>query len=193
MTDTELIDRIKNDDHGAFQQLFERYWDFLFAVIYRRLQDEDQTKDLVQDIFIHLWNNRRTLYATPSLEPLLVSSARNQIVSLHRKQQVRLMGEQELLYKIGRMEETDDMLLSKEIGQLIDEELVKMPLNMRRCFQLSRKEGKSITEIALELLLSEQTVKNNLSEALKRLRSGLGGYHAEYLSSLLLIQLLLKK
>lgn len=193
MTDSELIDSIRNGDHGAFEQLFDRYWDFLFAIIYRRLQDEDQTKDLVQDIFIYIWNNRKTIYAEPTLEPLLVRTARNQIVSLYRKEQVRLVGEHELLQKLSRMDETDDLLLSKEVGQLIDEELTKMPMNMRKCFQLSRKEGKTISEIALQLLLSEQTVKNNISEALKRLKTGLGTYHAEYLSSILLLHLFIKR
>jgi RNA polymerase sigma-70 factor (ECF subfamily) len=79
---------------------------------------------------------------------------------------------------------SDEQLLLKEVTQTVDAELSKMPVNMRQCFRLSRYEDKSIREIAAELKLSEQTVKNNISEALRRLRISVEQGSLIYLSVL---------
>ncbi len=188
-SDKELLEAIKQDDHAAFEILFNRYWDYLFGIVYRRLNDREETLDVVQDIFVYLWNSRASLSVKSGLEPYLFSAARNQLYSLYRRNQLRQVKE-EMQAVVSVPLEADGQLLFREVDRLVTDELQKMPDNVRKCFTLSREEGKSIREIAAELTLSEKTVKNNISDALKRLRLHLGSYSAETLSVLLITEML---
>jgi len=169
-SDKELLQGIVREDEQAFQVLFDRHWKSLFSFVYRLTRDESQTKDILQDVFIDVWNNRSNLYSENSLLPYLNTIARNKVMSAFRKDKVRLQGADILLENINRAVQSDEQLLFKEVKKSVDDELSKMSFNMRACFQLSRYEDKTIREIAVELGLSEQTVKNNISEALRRLR-----------------------
>ncbi len=169
-SDQALLEAMALGDEDAFHVLFNRYWKKLFSFVYRLTQDESHTKDILQDVFLYIWKNREVLYAQESFMPYLNTVARNNVMMSFRKDKIRLVGADVLLENIQRSAQPDDQILLKEVKQTVDEELSKMPSNMRKCFQLSRFEDKSIREIAVELGLSEQTVKNNISEALKRLR-----------------------
>jgi RNA polymerase sigma-70 factor (family 1) len=169
-SDKELLQGIVRDEEQAFQVLFDRHWQSLFSFVYRLTRDESQTKDILQDVFIDVWNNRDTLYSENSLLPYLNTIARNKVMSAFRRDRVRLLGKDILKEDIDRSIQSDERLLFNEVKLAVDDELFKMSFTMRSCFQLSRYEDKSIREIAKELSLSERTVKNNISEALRRLR-----------------------
>jgi len=170
LPDKELLEAIASGDEQAFHILFNRYWKSMFSFVYRLTKDESHTKDILQDVFLYIWKNRDTLYAEQSFLPYLHTVARSNIMMAFRRDKIRLQGADVLLETIARSGQADDQLLLKEVKQTVDKELLKMPFNMRLCFQLSRFEDKSIRDIARELNLSEQTVKNNISEALRRLR-----------------------
>jgi len=186
-SDKELLKQMASGDEQAFHLLFNRYWKNLFSFVYRLTKDESHTKDILQDVFLYCWNKRATIYAEASLLPYLITVARNNVMMAFRKDKIRLEGADVLLETIERYASVDEQLLFKELKNAVDNELLKMPFNMRSCFQLSRFEDKSIRDIAAELGLSEQTVKNNISEALRRLR-----HSAEY-GSLLYLSLLIVK
>jgi len=181
-SDKELIKEISSGDELAFQHLFDRHWKPLYAFVDRLISDEDQTKDILQNSFMEIWKRKESLFVDDSLMPLLIKIAKNEVITLFRRNKVRLAGDQILISKLQRMEEADDRLIASELKQEIDNELVKMPFNMRQCFRLSKFENRSVKEIALELRLSEQTVKNNISEALRRLRTALLNSDAGYLA-----------
>lgn len=183
-SDKELLQEIALGDELAFQMLFNRHWKALFSYVYRLTRDESHTKDILQDVFMYVWNNRETLYSAESFLPYLNTVARNNVMTAFRKDKIRLQGADVLLDNVGRSVAADDQLLLKEVKQSVDNELLKMPFNMRLCFQLSRYEDKSIRDIAAELKLSEQTVKNNISEALRRLRISVEQGSLIYLSLL---------
>lgn len=183
-SDKELLDAVRTGSEQAFQCLFDRHWKALYAFVFRLLNDEDQTKDILQNTFLELWNKKDTLLVNDSLLPYLAKVAKNDVISLFRRDKVRLEGVETLVENLQRTAYSDERLLTNELQQAIDEELTKMPLNMQRCFQLSRYENKSIRDIASELLLSEQTVKNNISDALRRLRQALSSNPAGYFALL---------
>jgi RNA polymerase sigma-70 factor (family 1) len=184
-SDKELLQNIALGNEQAFQMLFNRHWKSLFSFVYRLTRDEDQTKDILQDVFLYLWNNRENLYAGESFLPYLNTVARNNVMSAFRRDKVRLQGVEVLSEAVKLSDSSDEQLLLKEVTQTVDAELSKMPVNMRQCFRLSRYEDKSIREIAAELKLSEQTVKNNISEALRRLRISVEQGSLIYLSVLI--------
>lgn len=183
-SDKELLHDIALGNEQAFQMLFNRHWKSLFSFVYRLTRDEEHTKDILQDVFMYLWKNRENLYAGESFLPYLNTVARNNVMSAFRKDKIRLHGVDVLSETIKLSDDSDERLILKEVTQSVDNELLKMPANMRRCFRLSRYEDKSIREIAAELRLSEQTVKNNISEALRRLRISVEQGSLIYLSVL---------
>lgn len=191
-TDRELLDAIKGGDHGAFEVLFNKYWEYLFGIIFSKLNDRAQTEDIVQDIFIYIWNSRATLNIVNGMEPYLFSAAKNQVYTLFRRSKLRTSKEEQYDYPTSAGQ-ADELLLFREVDKLVNQELDRMPENVRRCYTLSRKDGMSIREIAKELMLSEKTVSNNLSDALKRLRIHLGSYSAETLSAILVTEIILHK
>ena len=172
-SDKELIEALRSGDENAFECIFELHWQPLYAFVNKMIADQDQTKDVLQNTFLEVWKRKETLYADDSILPFLIKVAKNEVITLFRKDKVRLTGDEILISNLQREGLTDDKLLATELQGAIESELIKMPVNMRKCFHLSRYEQKSIKDIAAELLLSEQTVKNNISEALKRLRNGL--------------------
>ncbi|GAA4310634.1 hypothetical protein GCM10023149_05380 [Mucilaginibacter gynuensis] len=183
-SDKELLNAIASGNEQAFHTLFNRHWKTLFNFVYRLTKDGSSTKDILQDVFMHVWNNRETLYAQESFLPYLNTVAKNNVMSAFRKEKVRLQGTDALLNNLQRVNQSDDQLLMKEVQHAVDTELEKMPFNMRLCFQLSRYQDRSIRDIARELTLSEQTVKNNISEALRRLRNSVEQGSLLYLSVL---------
>lgn len=178
-SDQDLITAMKNGDQNAFEALYEQYWPEVYTMIYRRINDREVTKDILQDIFINLWNYRHRIIAERSLAPWLNSAAKKQSISWYRKQvstkqRETLYQENETLIVPAPTE-----LETKELQELLDLEIEKMPENMKLSFRLSRFENKSVREIAEELSLSEQTVRNNVSMALERLRSQTKRFYSE--------------
>jgi len=179
LSDQDLVTAMKNGDQKAFEALYEQYWPEVYTMIYRRINDREVTKDILQEIFINLWNYRHRIIAERSLAPWLNSIAKKQTISWYRKQistkqRETLYQENETLIVPAPTE-----LEAKELQELLDLEIEKMPDNMKLSFRLSRFENKSVREIAEELSLSEQTVRNNVSMALERLRSRAKRFYSE--------------
>jgi len=181
-SDRELTEEMRYGSESAFQAVFERHWKPLYAFVFRLVNDEDQTKDILQNTFLDIWKRREQLFAADSLMPLLIKIAKNEVISLFRKDKVRLAGDEILIRNLQQIASADEQLIVNELQGEIDKELVKMPVNMRQCFHLSKYENRSVKEIAEELMLSEQTVKNNISEALKRLKMALLVSNSGYLA-----------
>lgn len=179
LTDQDLITAMKNGDQKAFEELYDRYWPEVYRMIYRRVRDREVTKDIVQEIFINLWRYRSRIIAERSLAPWLNVTARKQAISWYRKQ--TSTKQREALYQDAEVvvPSASTEFEAKELQDLLNQEIERMPVNMKQSFQLSRDENKSIREIAAELCLSEQTVRNNISLALERLRSQTRKFYAE--------------
>jgi RNA polymerase sigma-70 factor (family 1) len=185
-SDKELLHAMSSGDQVAFTVLFNRHWKSLFAFVHKLTQDENETKDILQDVFVHIWNSKEKLYANESFLPYLNTVAYSNVMMAFRRNKIKLQGTDTLLQMVERSMQSDDRLLYMEAKQSVDHALEKMPVNMRQCFRLSRFDEKSIREIAAELGLSEQTVKNNISEALRRLKLSIGQGSLLYFSLLLL-------
>jgi len=170
LPDDELLRRIQDDDQQAFSTLVFRYNVRLYRIVYNRVRMEDDAKDIIQEIFISLWNNRHRITSS-DLFAYLSKSAFYAVIDwqlLHKKNMAR----HHLL--LGRDEPyilpVEDQMIANELKQELMEEVEKMPATTGLVFRMSRIEQKSVKEIAATTNLSEQTVKNNISIALKQLR-----------------------
>lgn len=170
--DQALLTLMQQDVADAFAVVVHRYRKQLYSQIYKRLGSEDDTKDLLQDIYLSLWNNRMSIVITESFLPYLSRAAHYTIVDqyLFRKKRSALEVSLSLMDEPLHLP-VEEIILARDLQHEFDQELLKMPVTVQDVFRLSRKEGLSIKEIAVKLDLSEQTVKNYISSALQCLRA----------------------
>jgi RNA polymerase sigma-70 factor (ECF subfamily) len=174
LSDKELINMVQANHAGAFEEIFKRHWEPLYLFALQRLKDQDEAKDTVQDVLISYWLKAKTHTLTGTLEAYLFSSVRYEI--LHKISKSIKKEEKLTHYTTTVLPDflnTLDPLEQKELLAAIDREVASLPDRLREIYLLSKEENLSIKEIATRLNLSEQTVKNQLSTALKKLRIGL--------------------
>ncbi|MGV6945128.1 RNA polymerase sigma factor [Sphingobacterium kyonggiense] len=160
-------------DGNAYAELYDRYFAVIYSFNRRMLHDDDQAEDLTQEIFMALYESA-TQTSISSVRSYLYQSARYALIDHARKQKSRydyLAGLQDY-YQKG-VWSTDDTVIERDLQQLIESEIDKLPSKMRAIFELSRKHYLSNKEIADNLNLSEGTVRQQIHNALVRLRSRL--------------------
>jgi len=172
-SDSELFEELKKDNKMAFSILFDRYSDILFRFIQKRIESIPDVEDIIQEVFISMWNRRSKIEVADSIYPYLFKAAKYEMIdwlikSEKRNHHLDYLEINKDQYLIGNTSE--DELIAKELARLLENELSRMPDTMRSVFRLSRSEDMSIKDIANQLSLSEQTVKNNVSMALNRLK-----------------------
>jgi RNA polymerase sigma-70 factor (family 1) len=186
LTDLELVDLLKSEGYAAFTEIYNRYWDKLFAVAYYRLDDELEAEETVQNVFLSLWKRRDNLELTHSLSTYLSVAVKYQVITklalLRRKQQhINSLSKTE-----EGIETTTNWLSEKELKIQIQTCINQLPEKCRIVFQLSREQGKTNAQIAHELEISEKTVEGHITKALHTLRGSLN-------ISIPLLLILLKK
>lgn len=168
-TDDELLRMIQADNEKAFAVLVYRYNVRLFNIINVRIRSDDDAKDILQEIFISFWNNRSQVNI--SVLGYLSRAAFYAVIDWQIEKKKNISRTQLLLTQDEPTAASiDEYVIAGELHDEILDEIKKLPTTTRTVFQMSRVEHKSVREIARELHLSEQTVKNNLSIALQHLR-----------------------
>lgn len=181
---------MKENNEQAFACLIDRYDAVLFRHLLRRIQSVADAQEILQDIFISLWNKRAVIYADETIYPYLFRAAKYEIIDWYAKSKKRILKEELLLSEEYQVDfPAEDFLIAGELNELLNAEVAKMPPTMKTVFEMSRNESLSVKEIAARLSISEQTVKNNISIALKRLRVTLKHEHYVIISSVILFRL----
>jgi RNA polymerase sigma-70 factor (ECF subfamily) len=174
-TDQELTALLKQGDHAAFTAIYDRFFKVLFLHAVKRLHDEDEARDLVQELFSVLWLKRETVVAKTNLSNYLYTATRNGVFNFIARQKV---GAKYLNSLPSEIDEaiciTDHLARERQLSIVIEREIAALPEKMRIVFELSRKQGLSHKQIAERLGISEETVKSQIKNALKQLRVKLG-------------------
>lgn len=178
--DAELWKMAREGSLPAYGELYERYWETLYETAYWRLYDKAAAKDIVQEVFIYCWQKREQIQITESVIAYLRAAVRFKILNYLKSEQAR----DKYRHLAGRelpeiTHATEETLASADLEASYRRELLRLPEKMRQLFIDSRDHGLSVREIAEKHALSEQTVKNQLSSALKKLREGLGNFFLE--------------
>lgn len=173
--DLELAAMLKTGDAAAFTVLFERYSPVLYAHLFKRLNDQELARDMVQDIFANLWVKKTELTITHSVQAYLFVSARNKVFDyMARAENVDkyLHYLQSFLNNPANIQSNnpETQLSMRLLEQLVEREIARLPPRMRQVFEMSRKSNMSHRQIAEILNLSEETVRDQIKKALKVLR-----------------------
>jgi len=175
LSDQELLSLLREDNHAAYTEIYNRYSGVLYLHAYNRLRDREESKDLLQELFTTIWNNRKDLDIRSTLSGYLYRAVMNRVFKYFSRKQT------EEKY-IGSIQEsvnsgdciTDHLVRQNQLAGIIEKEIDALPPKMREIFVMSRKERLSHKEIAEQLGLAESTVKKQVNNALKILRGKLG-------------------
>lgn len=194
LINSTLLDRIRRGDSYAFATVFKRYWEQLFAAAYRRLGDEDLSKDIVQEVFMNIWDKCRKIPVDPAhFEFYLLRAVKSRVLNYYTSQQARRQVLDAVAHRMEMMDgETSDPKQYRELEIFLDQQVDQLPETMKAVL-LMRNDDHTVERIAATLNIAEQTVRNYLSEASHRLRKGLlkkisdGGMASLFVSAFLLM------
>ncbi|ATL46611.1 RNA polymerase subunit sigma-24 [Chitinophaga caeni] len=171
-SDGALIQSLKEDDTAAFELLYDKYWKTLYIKACQRV-DQDEAKDIIQEVMISFWNRRHKVEIKEEgdIAKYLYTAVKYRVISHYAFQAKEIKKIDYLEVLSGEL--NHETVETKELKASIEAAISRLPTRMQQVFRMSREEDLSIADIAKQLNLSEQTVKNQLTEALKRLRSAL--------------------
>ncbi|HEX8023941.1 RNA polymerase sigma-70 factor [Mucilaginibacter sp.] len=173
MSDMQLIGRLKADDEAALTMIYRRYWQSLFKAAYNILKDRQACEDIIQELFIKLWDCRAEVEISISLKAYLYASVRYGVYRQIRTGAVKSEIFDDLIERL-HTPATHNSIEHKELLLQISQVIDTLPEKCREVYKLSREECLSHKEIALQLNISTKTVENHLTKALRELRGSLG-------------------
>ncbi|QJE29211.1 RNA polymerase sigma-70 factor [Parabacteroides distasonis] len=173
------LERLRSGSYGDFTKLYESYASRLYAFALHLTHSDALAKDIVQETFIKVWVRREQIDLDMSFSAFLFTMAKNQLLNEFRRQaNSPLFLEDVVLNESGDGEETaiERKLSFEEFNHRLEIAKQKLTPRQRELFELNKEQGITITEIAAKALISEQSVRNQLSQALHVLRKELGKY-----------------
>jgi RNA polymerase sigma-70 factor (family 1) len=174
-SDQELIRQLRQGSAPAFKLLFDKYSQILYRFSFRYLKSEADSQEIVQDVFLKLWQNREQIKSDTSFKSYLFTIAFNTILK-HFNQKIKA-GKYSLDILDALAEENPALETRYQYELLVErlEELIgQMPERRRAIFLKRKKEGLSVKEIAAEMNISVKTVENQITEAMNFLRKSFG-------------------
>jgi len=171
--DARLVFLLGTGDEKAFTELYNRYWERLLFIAGLKLKDLSIAEELVQDIFLDLWNRRTSLDIKGEVGAYLAVSMKYKVINAQVK--LKRAEEYKLIMARDLSEEdhsTEQFLQFDELRQRLAALVNELPEKCRITYQLSKEHNLSHKEIATRLLVSEKAVEANLARAMKSLRKG---------------------
>ena len=172
-SNSDLILLIQKDDQVAFYNLYERYCRRLYGFVFRYIKQKEDAEEIVQEVFVKIWESRNKIDAYSSLESFLFTIAYNTTISLLRKR----ISEKKYLEHLQSLQHPDDLpdlideIHFNELNDRVQVLLNELTPRQKEIYQLSREEGLSHDEIARKLDISVNTVKKHMANTLAFLKS----------------------
>ena len=175
LPDAQLVDLLRLGDSLAFTEIYNRYQKLLYVYAFRKLKDKDEAKDIIQDVYVALWNTKETFDILTTLSGYLYKAVLNRALNAFRHKKIDESHIESFIKIIETNAATTDYLIrEKDISELIDKEVSLLPGKMREIFELRRKHYMSNKDIAEHLDISEHTVSTQMKRALKILKDKFG-------------------
>jgi RNA polymerase sigma-70 factor (ECF subfamily) len=169
-SDQQILDAIRQGDEKAFSELFSRYWDTAHRIAYSKVRSLETTQEIVQELFITLWDKRETL-VIQNIPAFITTCIKNKAIKIIESQIVkRKYWEYYKTYIPQNESVTESEVDFNELKEAIEAGMERLPAKSKKVFQLNRFHGRSIPEIADMLNLSEKAIEYHLTRSLKHLR-----------------------
>ncbi|HTN08003.1 RNA polymerase sigma-70 factor [Agriterribacter sp.] len=173
-SDTKLLQSLKSGDQSAFNALYELYAASLTGYAASRVASLEEARDIIHDLFVYIWDERENIAITTSFKSFLFAAVRYRIID-HIRKNITRREYAEMTQRLTNdfINNAEDELTAKNLNQTIELAVNNLPLRTKEIYRLSRHHQLAVKEIACQLHLSEQTVKNQLTTALSYLRASL--------------------
>jgi RNA polymerase sigma-70 factor (ECF subfamily) len=167
-----LLLQIINGDAAAFAEVYELYKDRIFAFAFTLTKSKEIAEEATQEVFVKLWERRNQIDANYPLTPYIKKITYNYIISFFRKVKLDRQLQQNLYSNMEALQNTnEDELLQKELSKLYQQAIEQLPQQKRTAYTLSREQHLTYEEIALQMGISKNTVRNHMSEAIHFIRN----------------------
>lgn len=171
----ELFRQIKESDEGAFEKVFHHYYQNLCVFASKILQDDIAAEEIVQDLFVKIWEKRTEIEIKTSLKNYLVRSVKNQCLNYIKHNSIKKEHAKIMLSEKEKATDKDNFV-EIDLMKKIEESINSLPKKRQEVFRLSREEGLKYREIAEKLNVSIKTVETQMGLAIKALREKLKHY-----------------
>lgn len=170
----ELLIRLIGDDSQAFESIYYAYVERVYYFAYRYLGNEDDTEEIVQEVFTKIWENRKNINVEMSFSGYLLTTTRNTIFNEHRKKVNHQAYCSSLIRYLQRsMHNVEREIIYRDLAEVVDKAIAKLPARRQEIFRLGRVQGYSHKEIARKLSISEKTIETHMRLALRDIKSSL--------------------
>ena len=174
-TDQQILEHLAKNDVRAFDFLYNKYFSKLYGAVYKRLQNRELTEEVVQELFISLWERRGVLTISTTIETYLFSSVKYLVIAQYKKNNLFEKYSNSLNPEVDDNNFTEQVIAFDELNAAYQNSLKLLPERCREIFLLKRT-GLSQREISEKMDISEKTVENQMTKALKFLREALCDY-----------------
>lgn len=180
--DFKYVKGIRSSDPAAFASLFRKYYEPLFYFALRFVKDSQTAENIVQDVFVKLWEKREERHIKSSVKSYLYTAVKNHSLNYIKREKSMVSVEEVSVNQTDEIQSPEESLIENEIMEAVQGAIEKLPQQCRCVYQMKRYDGMTYSEIAEILNVSINTVKTQMKRALKSLHKNLA-----YLYSLLWI------
>jgi RNA polymerase sigma-70 factor (family 1) len=171
LIESDLIVLLKNGDRDAFAEIYKRYWTVMYVHALKMTRDEDDARDIVQEVFTSLWLKNHLIGEDANLGGFLYITTKNKVIDFITRKRVRLDYLDSLAaFCEAHSNQTLERIEAKELAEILDREIALLPPKMKLIFEMRIYGHCTHKEIAEKLNLSDKTVKKQISNAIKILR-----------------------
>lgn len=169
-SDEDLLDLMQErDDESAFAELYDRYFQILFNYTYEKVNDQFATQEIVQELFVSLWQHRKE-HSIEACRSYLYTMAKNLVISFYRKEFTRQRHyTQWSSLRLQATDYSDQSTLTDDLEHRYEKALQMLPEKCKKVF-VSSRQGYANREIAQSMGISEKTVEQHITKALRILR-----------------------
>lgn len=172
-----LLKQFKSNDKNAIDSLYVLYSRRLYKFAFAYLKTEEDALDVVQDVFINLWEKRDSLKEDTNLEAYLFTITKNSVISIFRKKisektYLEHLRQGAVLHHNNTEETVDHEILSEKVQELVS----RLPAQRQLVFRMSKEKGQSNKSIAEELNISVKTVEDHITKARRFIKEHLKDY-----------------
>jgi RNA polymerase sigma-70 factor (family 1) len=185
VSDPEIVSAIRQGDEAAFEQTFRKFYGRLCNYANSLLKDSDEAEEVVQTVFLTIWEKRADLEITFSIKAYLYRAVHNHCLNRFKHAAIKEAHKEYSGHFIAQSyESVTQAIHASELEEQIERAVSKLPAQCQKAFRLSRFEELKYHEIAERLDISIKTVENQIGKALRILRVELADYLPSMLVSL---------
>lgn len=171
--DQALLILLREGNPRAFETIYRRYWRHLYGFVYQQIGSKEDTKEIVQELMLSLWQNRAEA-EIHNLRSFLFIAARNLANRYFRKEiNLRKYREYQLLQEVFESSGADEIVNEQQLSQALEKALEQLPEKTALIFRMNKLDDVSVKRIAVQMGLSDRAVEYHLTKSMRAVRKHL--------------------